>query len=351
MTGAGAILVGDGIENPGNALAMLHAAQMYGVGCSFRDTKGLRESETLRVALNGRFPATTENEIQASHSRIIAFDNLPGAADVYGFDPGKDLAVLVGNERRGLSHRFRDLSTDAVQIPMLSRRINCLNVAAASAVALHYLCHVRVGPMAKRRNPASRRPELLLVGAEDHIELGSAIRSAAAFGWGRAFIEDREQVWFGCDRIKRSEGRATARRSRNVIRLVPCSAGARHSFSEVTVITTSRVGVPLHRARLARGPGQLVVIPDETRVHLAEEPWGRLGQDVQFAHLDTAVDDFTYHYRLVATVALAEVSRQVGRRPPEFPRPRRRPPVYDRVLELASETVGEDVWLEELLDY
>ncbi len=51
------------------------------------------------------------------------------------------------------------LATDAVKIPMVSRGMNCLNVAAASAVALHYLCNVRTGPMAKARDLEGRRPE------------------------------------------------------------------------------------------------------------------------------------------------------------------------------------------------
>ena len=129
-------LVGDGIENPANALTMIHAAAMFGAECRFRDTKGLTQSagsspgETLKTI--------TSTEIQALHSRIIAFDNLPGARDVYGFHAGRDFAVLMGNERRGLSHEFASFATDRVQVPMLSRRINCLDVAAASAVALYY---------------------------------------------------------------------------------------------------------------------------------------------------------------------------------------------------------------------
>ena len=347
----GAALVGDGIENPGNALAMLHAAEMYGVKCQFNDTKGLRESEVLQTNLDAHFPATTGLEVKTSHPRIIAFDNLRGAKEVYGFFAGNNPAVVVGNERRGLSHEFRLLATDAVQIPMVSKQINCLNVAAASAVALHYLCRVKVGPMAKVTNPQNRRPEVLFLGAGDHIELGSAIRSAAAFGWRRAFIEDRWQLWFGCDRITRSEGRAAARRGRNPIRLVPCSPEASHSFPEVTIVTTLHRGVPLQRTNLAHGSRQLVVIPDESQIQITEEEWERLGREVQFAHLSQPVEKFTYQYRLVATVALAEVSRQVGSRPPRHPSQKRWAPVYDRALEIASELSGEDVWLEDLLNY
>src|SRR5438046_1578203 len=56
-------------------------------------------------------------------------------------------------------------------------------------------------------------------------------------------------------------------------------------------------------------------IPDESRVETAAESWSRSGRQVEFAHLRLPTTDFLYHYRLVATIALAEISRQVGRRP------------------------------------
>jgi tRNA G18 (ribose-2'-O)-methylase SpoU len=344
-------LVGDSIENPGNALTMLHAAEMYDVGCCFRDTKDLRESPVLMKELDGRFPVVTDQEVQFKHTRVIAFDNLKGAREVYGFRPGIDFAIVVGNERRGLTRTFREMATDTIEIPMLSRKINTLNVAAASAVALHYLAHVSVGPMRQRSKPNKKRPEILLMGGEDHIELGSAIRSATAFGWQRAFVEDRERIWFGCNRVIRSEGRAAARRGRNSIRLVPCSIEVSHGFPEVIIITTNSLGKPLHRMNLARGVRQLIVIPDESGVDLNEEDWSRLGKNIKFAHLNLPVADFNYHYRLIATIALAEISRQVGRRRPGARKPTRWDPIYDRALELLADTAGEEVWLEDLLDY
>src|SRR5208337_4113013 len=117
------------------------------------------------------------------------------------------------------------------------------------------------GKMQIRSNPSRRRPELLLIGGGDHIELGSAIRSAGAFGWSKLFLEDREGVWFGCDRVKRSEGRAAARRARNSIRLVPVQKTNRFVFKEVVIIS-SKDGIPLNKAKLTGGPQQLLVIPD-----------------------------------------------------------------------------------------
>jgi hypothetical protein len=346
----GVTLIGDSIENPANALVMKAAAAMFGAACRFRDTKGLNQAAS---GPHGGEPFTTiePDQISALHSRSVAFDNLPGAVELYGYQVGPDFSVMVGNERRGLSYECAKLATDKVQVPMFSRRINCLNVAAASAVALYYLCGTRVGSMAVRGEPNSRRPEVLLLGAGDHVELGSSIRSAAGFGWGRVFIEDRQQVWFGCERGIRSEGRAAARRGKNEILCIPCPAGAEHGFSRVTVITTKAIGAPLHRINFARGPSQLIVIPDEKGLDSSAETWSRFGREVEFAHLQIPATEFHYHYRLIATIALAEVSRQVGRRSATKVRPTGRPPIYDQRLARLAEANGEIVSLDELANY
>jgi tRNA C32,U32 (ribose-2'-O)-methylase TrmJ len=172
-------LVGDAIENPANALTMVHASQMFGAACRFRDTKG------LAATCSGQgFLTASSSDVRALHARIVACDNLPGAKDVFGFEAGHDFALLVGNERRGLSHEFATMATDRVQVPMHSRRVNCLNVAAASAVGLYYLCGSKVGAIAVRKDPASRRPDILLYQPADHFELAARFvrprRSAGA---------------------------------------------------------------------------------------------------------------------------------------------------------------------------
>ena len=190
-----------------------------------------------------------------------------------------------------------------------------------------------------------------VLGPGNHVEVGSAIRSTAAFGGGRVFIEDRKQVWFGCDRAIRSEGRAAARRGRNEITCIPCPAGASHAFARVTIITTQRTDVPIHRVNLARGPSQLIVIPDESCVDVSTEAWARLGKEIEFAHLQIPATEFQYHYRLTATITLAEISRQVGRRPAAKVAREGPPPIYDYKLARFAEAVGQIVRLEELANY
>src|ERR1043165_632333 len=265
-------LIGDSIENPANAFVIKAAAAMFGAACRFRDTKGLNQA-AISAQGDEPFMMIDRDQIPALPARSVAFYNLPGGAGPYGYQVGPDFSVMVGNERRGLSFECAKLATDKVQVPMFSRRVSCLNVAAASAVALYYLRGTRIGPMAVRGEPNNRRPEVLLLGASDHLELGSAIRSTATFGWRRVFIEDRQKVWFGRERPNQSDGRAAARRSKNAILCIPAQTGAIHGFARVTIITTQTRGEPAHRVNLARGPSQLVVIPDEKYVDQFAETW------------------------------------------------------------------------------
>ncbi|MFN8558741.1 MAG: hypothetical protein U0531_15840 [Dehalococcoidia bacterium] len=80
-----------------------------------------------------------------------------------------------------------------------------------------------------------------------------------------------------------------------------------------------------------------------------EEPWERLGRRVTRASLALPCPEAATHYRLPASVALAEVARQVGR--PAAPPPDAARPAFDRALELLPEAGGEIVYLEDLTAY
>ena len=119
----------------------------------------------------------------------------------------------------------------------------------------------------------------------------------------------------------------------------------------MTVITAEPNGIPVHRVNLARGPSQLIVVPDEMKVDQAAETWSRFGKEVEFAHLQITATNIPYHYRLPATIALAEISRQVGRRPKVKLPPALRPPIYDHRLAHLAEAMGQLVDLEDLMNY
>jgi hypothetical protein len=232
--------------------------------------------------------------------------------------------------------------------------INCLNVAAASAVALYYLSRGGGAGMQTSAHPGKRRPELMLIGGQSHVELGSTIRSAGAFGWERLLLQDPLSVWFGAHRSLVTEGRAAARRHRNPIHLVPAGRDTRYAFSEVCVVTARPAtgSIPIHRTNLAKGPKQLLVIADESTLDVSDAAWNRLGQQVRFVHLDLPRHDFAYHYRLIASIALAEAARQVGQaaRTP-VGRVKRQGPSYESALSLLPAEAGEIVYLEGLSRY
>jgi tRNA G18 (ribose-2'-O)-methylase SpoU len=345
-------LIGDGIENPWNARTMLRAAAMFGGDCRFRDRAKLVSAwDAIGLPPNVlRFVAT--DDVRHGYDPRIAFDTLDYAETVYGFrlPAGERPAVIVGNERRGIAHEMREVANRAVQIPLASRTLTSLNVAAASAVALWYLTHGS-GPMHLAAHPHKRRPELLLIGGTDHFELGSTIRSAGAFGWQRMLIEDRAGVWFGAHRVTQSEGRAAARRARNPIHLIPASQSVTAAYDDVCIVTTQGTGTPLHRINLAKGQRQLIVLADERDVAVAAEDWQRLGNVVTFAHIVTAEASFAYHFRLPATITLAEIARQVGQSARTVAGRTRRGPVYEHSLTFTDDGRGETVFLEDLKAY
>ncbi len=143
MTDRRFTLVGDGIENPYNAMTMQHAAMLFGGGCAFLDRKDLATTWPATFPDASPPQTITHQALGAAYSPIIACDNDEGACEIYGFRPnaGARPAVIVGNERLGLAYRTRRLARQAVYIPMAARGIDTLNVAAASAVALYYLTH------------------------------------------------------------------------------------------------------------------------------------------------------------------------------------------------------------------
>lgn len=333
------ILIGDGIENPFNVDAMVHAADMFATSCLFHNP------------MTPNVPSVSCEHVSDNYSPVIALENWKNAHSLYGFQlPAQaQVAVIAGNERRGISRNMANVATQALSIPMISKRMNCINVAAASAVALYYLSYGFKGKMQIRKELPKKRPEILLVSGSDHAELGSAIRSAAAFGWSRAFIEDRYSVWFGCNRVKRSEGRAAARRGRNPIRLIPCKPDHQYFFREAVIVTTADLGISLPKVDICRGPQQVVIIPDESEIKVQAEHWDRVADKVTFAQIQLPVKSFAYHYRHLASITLAEISRQVGLK--SLWKPTRQEPLYESSLKLLSEDKGEEVLLEDLADY
>ncbi len=88
----------------------------------------------------------------------------------------------------------------------------------------------------------------------------------------------------------------------------------------------------------------------------SREDWtGLAGRDLRFARVEVPVGDAVRRYRLVATIAMAEIDRQVGARaaPGGPTRAPLRWPTYDRGVDRLEgvDEAGELVPFTELLNY
>ena len=286
------ILVGDHVENTGNADCLRAAAAMFEWTCGFIGDS-VEPDHTRRL---------TVDSLARSGVPIIAVENAPGAEDLFKYRPPDGaMAVVVGNERKGVSRELLRLADRVIQIPIQSVQLNCLNVAAAASIALYRLAR-QSRQIATRGGRSGGRPTIMFAGVDDAIELGSAVRSATCFGWKEIFVADRHDVWFDVDRVTRSLGRGAARRARNPIRVLPVPTAA--TFDEVCVIGTG-AGEPLRSADLARGPQQLIVLGDADTMDVT-----RIAPCIRRIQMEVGTG--AHPFRLVASIALAEIARQLG---------------------------------------
>jgi tRNA G18 (ribose-2'-O)-methylase SpoU len=281
-------LFADGVENPANLARLEDAARLLGTTCS-----------------------------QEIDGRLIAVENVARAREIYGRRPLRERATLaVGNERRGLSARTLERADETLVIPTQSRTVRTLNVAAAAAVAGWFVLRGS-GPQAYVRRPDVRRPALLIVGS-DHVEVGSSLRSAAAFGFRDVLLDDRGAGWFEGSAATRREARAAARRHKNPLRVHHATLKDLERFDDVLVVLESGKRVPLQHTRLARGRRQLIIVGlDPHELH------GLPAAVVEIASLELA-PIARAPLRFSASITLAEIARQVGRRrraPPGAPTP------------------------------
>lgn len=313
-------LIGDGVENPANAEALAEAARMFAIPCGFRDSRG------LAAHLPGL--STVDNAaLFGGAGPLIAVDNTPGAESVYRSGRlHSGASIVVGNERRGIRPDVLRAAAKTVHIPMPGRGVNTLNVATAAAVAMYYLLDAHGRRQARAPRPESHRPALLFGAPRDHVEAGSSLRSAAAFGWQSVAVDDREKVWFGTPRPVRTEARAAARSHRNPLRVLPAGdAWVSPAAGRVVVCGPHVNGPPLHRTDLT-GPNTLLVIPDG-------DGWNP-PPGAEFARV--TAPGTPGRYRLLTGIVLAEAARQLGARGGQAPRPPRRGLSYGSGLDLAT---------------
>ena len=361
-------LIGEEIAGAWNALALTDTARAFGGDYLAYDASNPAPhnvSDTAEAAPDEDISAPPPASPLDAFGWLLAAENQPGAQSIYDCRPpvvisteaaGQTFtaaanancrrALIVGNEAKGLRRRTLKRADAVAEIPLVSQNINCLNVAAAASVMLYYLAvneaRMAAGdaPLGQKRQTLTAvqkaRPDVLLIGGRDPMELGSAIRSACAFGWERVFLDDRHNAWYACDRLMKSEGRGAARRGRNPIKVIPFAPDLPHAYDTLVVVTRTRTDRPLYAAPLANrshysnspnpdgsnrshrsnhssGSAQnvLLVLADEQDANDVWNPPAGLQAGVVYAALPP-IADALYHYRQAASIALAETARQLG---------------------------------------
>lgn len=133
----------DGLQDPGNAGAILRAAEAFGAtGVAFlKGSVSPYNPKCLRASAGSifRLPVTAGLDLAlflaaADQRKIALFALMPrGSTDVGEVEMASRCAIIVGSEGRGVSERLRDKAV-AIRIPTVG--VESLNAALATGIAL-----------------------------------------------------------------------------------------------------------------------------------------------------------------------------------------------------------------------
>ena len=251
----------------------------------------------------------------AGYDLILACGTSRRAKSVFGFIPhARRTALIVGNELKGIEKATLRSAGGIVSIPMSGAGMESLNVGVAAAIALWALTKSKATRGSRRGCRKPGLPDALFVAPEDPSEIGSALRSAWAFGWKRVFLDDPHQVWFGRDRSTVAQGRAAARRYKNPLAILPYGNVRAKAYGQACVLTYDRSAPPLSRTTFTEGKDAVLILPDtHAASDAAMQTADRVARKTMRFHLDCPGDAALAPYRLAASIVLAEAASQHDR--------------------------------------
>jgi len=203
--------------------------------------------------------------ISGKFQTILACETGVKARNVFAYPaPRGKTALVVGNERVGIPRLVLKQCSATVTIPMQSKRLSSVNVAASSAIALYVLER----DLARRtgisdRHAGRRSLDLLMDAPGNPSECGSLLRSASAFGWKKVFLQDRMGSWFSDDREMVTQSRAAARRENNLIVILKANTLIPNRYEKIVWCHGARKGEPLSHYRMDDCRNALLVYGSE----------------------------------------------------------------------------------------
>lgn len=306
-------LFAENIEREWNVPILQSAAAMFDTTCRFigatcpkgavlepSDARGAAASEGIGGIL------------LASCDLVLACETTRRAKNVFDFVPhARKTAPIVGNEIKGLEKATLRSADQVVSIPMPGIGMESLNVGVAAAVALWALTRSKGSHESRTARGKGGLPDVLFVAPDDPSEIGSVFRSAWAFGWKRAFLDDPHEVWFGRDRSIATQGRAAARRFKNPLAILPYRNLGAKAYEVAYVLTYDRSVTPFSRMTVAEERDAVLVIPAaHAQTSEAVQAAERAARKTMLFQLDCPGDASLAHYRLAASIVLAEVANQ-----------------------------------------
>ena len=142
----GAVLVLDGVQDPGNVGTLVRTAAWFGVGTVLADqnTADFESPKTVRASMGGlwdvRLVRTTELgaalDVLADHGVALWGADL-GGTPLAEWQGRRAAALVVGSEAHGLSDTVRRRLAGRVSIPGGGVGVESLNVAVAAGILMH----------------------------------------------------------------------------------------------------------------------------------------------------------------------------------------------------------------------
>lgn len=103
------------------------------------DKVSLGAEKTMPWEYHKMAPALVK-KLKAQGYQIVALEQTPKSVNIYEWQPQFPLALIVGNEKTGVSPALLKLCDQVVHLPMKGSK-NSLNVSIAGGVAMYYICN------------------------------------------------------------------------------------------------------------------------------------------------------------------------------------------------------------------
>jgi TrmH family RNA methyltransferase len=142
--GQSLVIVLDGVQDPGNAGAIVRAVEAFGAtGVLFlKGTASPYNPKTLRASAGSLFRVPAVHGVDEALARVAMeqrrldiYAAMPKAqASIGDVDLTRRCAILIGSEGRGVSERLRTAALD-LRIP--TQRVESLNAAMAAGILLY----------------------------------------------------------------------------------------------------------------------------------------------------------------------------------------------------------------------